>query len=151
MAKTNFTKVEGILDEGLRKMTVDHLLDLTKAAPKSEDGKAADENTLKQNSNRSKILLILQRDMKFLDKGGHEPYELFGIDKKTIIKYLKNPGALSAEEWEEVKENQIKVRNFRKECEKNSNSKNDEDIIEQQRRSHKTKRFNINDKWLPLT
>lgn len=143
MAKTNFTKVEEKLDEGLRKMTVEHLLELADAATKPKDNK--------QDHSRLQVILSLQRDMKFLDKENQTPYELFGMNKKTISKYLKNPDKLTAEEWEGVKQIQGKVHKFRKDFEKNSTQSNDDNLIEQQRRSHITKRFNINDKWLPLT
>lgn len=143
MAKTNFTKVEEKLDEGLRKMTVEHLLELADAATKPKD--------TKQDHSRLQVILSLQRDMKFLDKENQTPYELFGMNKKTISKYLKNPDKLTAEEWEGIKQIQGKVHKFRKDFEKNSTQKNDDSLIEQQRRSHITKRFNINDKWLPLT
>lgn len=149
MAKTNFTKVEEKLDEGLRKMTVEHLLDMADAATKPKDDKVP--NKIRQDNSRLQVILSLQRDMKFLDKEDQTPYELFGINKKTISKYLKNPDKLTAEEWEEVKQIQGKVHKFRKDFEKNSTQKNDDNLIEQQRRVHVTKRFNINDKWLPLT
>lgn len=149
MAKTNFTKVEEKLDEGLRKMAVEHLLDLADSAAKPKDDNAP--NKIKQDHSRLQIILVLQRDMKFLDKEGQAPYELFGINKKTINKYLKNPEKLTSEEWEEIKKTQEKVHIFRKDFEKSSPQKNDDTLIEQQRHSHITKRFNINDKWLPLS
>lgn len=144
MAKTNFTKVEGMLDEGLRKMNVEQLLNLTKP-------NKSDQSAEQPNKERLKTLLTLQRDLKFLDKADQEPYELFNITKKRLNKLIKNPETTSPEEWAEIKETQMKVNGFRKEFEKNgSNEKNDE-LIQQQIRQHKTKRFNINDKWLPLT
>ncbi len=149
MAKTNFTKVEGMLDEGLRKMTVEHLLNLTETS--SEDDKTSGKVPEKHTQARLKSILTLQRDMKFLDKAEQEPYELFSVSKKNIGKYLKNPDTLTSEEWEEIKEIQSKVHKFRKEFEKNSIQNNNDDLIEQQRRSQVTKRFNINEKWLPLS
>ncbi|MBA3817053.1 MAG: hypothetical protein H0X29_11160 [Parachlamydiaceae bacterium] len=154
MAKTNFTKVEGMLDEGLRKMTVEHLLNLADTA-QPESGKPSSKDTpqdaLKQANSGLQIILALQRDMKFLDKKGQEPYELFGLNKKTIEKYLKKFETLTPQEWEEINDTQGKVRKFRKDLEKNMTEKDNDDLITQQRRSHVTKRFNINDKWLPLT
>lgn len=149
MAKTDFTKVESILDEGLRKITVAHLLDLADEA-KPESNKTP--NIASEQSNlRSQTILALQRDMKFLHNQGQEPYELFGITKKIINKYLKNIDTLTSEEWESIKTIHSKVQKFKKEFEKKSPKKDDDALVEQQRRRHVNKRFNINEKWLPLT
>lgn len=150
MAKTNFTKVEGMLDDGLRKIMVDQLLDLADAQQEPKD-KTLKTGPAKQNELRLKILITLQREMKILDKMKQDPYGLFNISKKKINEYIKNYEKLSDEEWGNIKETQNRVHQFRKEQKTNFNQNNDTDLIEQQRRSHKTKRFNINDKWLPLT
>lgn len=150
MAKTNFTKVEGMLDEGLRKMAVEQLLDMTDSAKLVENPSFPNAHSEKEGV-RLQTLQALQRDLKFLDKMDQGPYDLFGISKKTLIKYLKNPEALTLQEWQNAKETQIKVKKFRKDFEKNATGQNDDDLIQQQRKSHKTKRFNINDKWVPLS
>lgn len=144
MAKTNFTKVEEILDEGLRKITVEHLLDLTD----KPDG--ARQKKFESSSSRINVVSMLLKDLKQLQKQGKEPYEKLGIKKNFLKKFIDHPEVITPEEWKTIQGIKTKLDVFKKELAEKHPQVSDDDVIAQQRRRHITKRFNINEKWVPL-
>lgn len=154
MAKTNFSKVEEILSEGLRKIKVEHLLDLAdraaSPAPDSADAGTQKNPAPNQPGSRKHTLLALQRDLKHLTKQDKDAYKTFGIGKSRLKKYIEHPETLTAEEWEAVTKIKLKVDEFKIELAKTLPGTSDDDLVDQQRRKHVTKRFNINDSWVPL-
>jgi len=149
MAKTNYTKVEEALAEGLRKMEVGRLLDIADevSAAKKEPGKG-DKPAL--HPEQKLLFAALQRDLKYLHKLEKDPFEKGKFDKKEIVKLLKDPTSITEADWQKLKEFKEHVTNFKAEIEKQGVQKTDEERVEDQRRKQITKRFNINDKWLPL-
>jgi hypothetical protein len=145
MAKTNFTKVEEALAEGMRKIEVNKLL------------KAADDNSEKPAVSETKKIdpILLRRltkidqELQLLQKEGKNPYAQLQIDQEEIKRFLKDPTLLTDQDWEKIKELKQKIANFKAAWEgKEDNS--EDDFIEQQRKDQKSKRFNINKKWIPL-
>ncbi len=146
MAKTNYTKVEEALDEGLRKMTVNRLLESTESAK----DQVADKASTKPSGAQGQQIAAIQTELKHLQKQGQKPYEKLGINKKDIKRYIEHPEALTLEDWNNIKKLKEKIDAFKKELEKIPHS-SDEELIEQERHKHINKRFNVNEKWLPLT
>ena len=81
MAKTNYTKVEEALAEGMRKMSVNRLLDAADEASKSKTGK-----TVKPAEGQ--LLAAVHADLKHLKKQGQDPYKKCGIDKSELKSFF---------------------------------------------------------------
>lgn len=162
MAKTNFTKVEEALNEGMRKIEVNRLLvvaDENAAAAKksgeeqpegAEPGEAKPAMASKVDPANVQRLTWVHSELKALDKLGEQPYVRLGIDKDEIKKFVKDSGALTEADWEKVKAFKEQILAYKKERNVPGAPENDDDLITQQRKSQKTKRFNINNKWIPL-
>ncbi len=132
MPKTNFTKVEEALNEGMRKIEVDRLLIIadenaaanaaaSAAKPEGEqveetqqsaEGEQVENKQVESNEQapKSKVdaahlqrLTAINHELKVLQKLGEQPYIRLGIDKEEIKKYLKDPVALTSADWEKVK------------------------------------------------
>lgn len=139
MAKTNFKKVEESLDQGLRQIEIERLLDIT-------DGVA----TAEQVSLRGQLLAFLQIELKSMLHKGHNLYQKFNIDKGELKKYAEDPMSLKAEDLEKLKKYKEQIDQFRVELAKSEPTVSDEDVVDAERRKHINKRFNTNEKWLPL-
>lgn len=138
MPKTNYTKVEEVLEQGLRKMNIDQLFD--------ETGKTGPKELKAQK----KLLETVQREIKFFDSKKHKTlYEGLGL-KKQDIKALLSNAQLTPTEWEKIKEIKAKIDKYRRELAAQLPSETNENLIEQERVKHINKRYNVNDKWLPL-
>jgi len=146
MAKTNYTKVEEALAEGLRKIDKTRLLEAVPASKASTSpALSAGEIAL-----RKQLIAALHVDLAYLLKEGFNLYGKEKITKNEIKKFKENPAQLSSEEWEKIKKIKENVDQFKKELEKKIKSASNDDLIEKERRKHVTKRFNVNEKWLPL-
>ena len=158
MAKTNFTKVEEALSEGIRKIEVNRLLIIADEnaaanASKSEDeqlgtetGKAKPAPPKVDAANLQRLTTV-HHELKALDKLGEQPYARLGIDKDEIKKFMKNPVVLTEDDWEKVKAIKEQIAAYKQERQMPGT---DDELITQQRKNQKTKRFNISSKWIPL-
>lgn len=154
MAKTNYTKVEEALAEGLRKIEVNKLLDIADenaAAKKPAQSKESAETKSESTPEQKQLLLDIKTFLKQIQNlSTEDPYQKLGIDKKQINRFVKHPEKIKAEDWEKLKGYREKIKALKDEVEKKHPPKTDINIVEQQRKKQKTKRFNINDKWIPL-
>lgn len=161
MPKTNFTKVEEALEQGLRKMNVEHLFEisdelsgkqpkeptLSAAAP---EGSAKPKETPLSKAQKS-LINALQRDLKRLQIKEHrEMYAELGIKKTDLKKKINTPTNLTPEEWEQIKQIKEKIDNYKQELQAKLPVESNEKIVESQRSTHINKRFNVHDGWLPL-
>lgn len=144
MAKTNYTKVEDALTAGLQKISIDRLLELADAA----EGK--DSPTDEQTRLRGQVLLALHTELQYLKSKGQHPYSKLNVDKKNLKKYLDDPALLTPEEWEKIKTIKKNLDAFKKSIAESLPQQSDDALIEEERKKQKNKRFNVNDKWLPL-
>lgn len=155
MAKTNYTKVEEALAEGMRKIEVDRLLKVAdeKKKPKKPPASPSTPSPSKIEEIHLKRLIFVQKELKALQMQGKDPYKELKIDANEMEKFLNAPNALTSAEWEKVKEYKEKIINYTKQQsgeETQTESNVNQDFVEQQRKKQQTKRFNINDKWIPL-
>lgn len=162
MPKTNFTKVEEVLEQGLRKYSIDYLLEEADAvtasqpktrnptiayAPESSKPAAAPQLTKSQ----MQLIQALKRDLPRLQKKDPEMFAKLGIVKKDLKKMIANPTTLKPEDWEALKQIKTKFDLFKVELAKELPQQSNEDLVEAERRDHLKRRFNVNKKWLPLT
>lgn len=159
MAKTNYTKVEEALAEGMRKMEVNRLL---KAADKAKEDKSTDvqkPSSAPTSPAKPEVdavnlqrLKTVCRDLKALQKLGRNPYEELKINKEEIKKFIKDPSSLTPEEWQKVKEIKSKIAKYKEEKPQKTQEKGekDDDPLQEERKKQATKRFNVKDSWIPL-
>lgn len=148
MVKTNYTKVEEALDKGLRRLNVEHLLDQANANKETQKNSPAEASQLART--QSQLITTLKRELKNLQKKDTALYTKLGIPKKELKHMIENPQALTSEQWELIKQIKIKIENFKADLAKKIPQVSNEALVDQERQKHVTKRFNINDKWLPL-
>ena len=148
MGKTNFTKVEEALVAGLQQMTVAQLIEMADTANIKTPPTSAE--TTKLLTIQKTLLLALQLNINRLGKKDPDVYQKIGITKKKFKKFVQFPSELSSEDWKLIKETQDKLDLYMEEFIKNSPLCTNEQIIEQERVKHINKRFNVNEKWLPL-
>ena len=145
MAKTNFTKVEEALVEGLRKLTISQLIEMADAA--SKEGKAIPAAKTLEAIQKA-LLSAIKRDLQKLHKQDPQIYTKIGIKKADIKNFAEK--TLTTEEWESIKQIKNKLDNYKKEISDKNPLDSDDQIIENERVKHVNKRFNVNEKWLPL-
>ena len=143
MAKANFTKVEEALDEGLRKISIDKLHKIVD----EKKGKKADKGQI--SAELAKMVANLSRELKYLEKEGYNPYENLKLDKAIVKKLIESQNSFNEQDIMMLKEIFDKVQSFRAKVKKEP-LENEEEIIEKERKSQKTKRYNLNKNWLPL-
>jgi hypothetical protein len=148
MAKTDFTKVEEALNAGLRKMEVNRLLDI---ADEVQGKKKEGESELPVAPEQRQLLTVLRSGIKYLRKLEKDPFEKSTFQKEEIIELLQNPDKLNKEQWEKLEAFRKHVSAFKASLEKGDGEKKDENLVEQERKDQKQRRFNVNDKWLPLS
>jgi hypothetical protein len=148
MPKTNYTKVEEMLNQSLHKIQVNHLLEEADEATKSQGSAVSAESAKKLSS--TTLISSIQRDLKNLYKKDSATYIKLGIKKKYLKRWIETPEALTPEEMETLKQIQEKIKIFKEELKTRLPAIQDEAIVESQRTKHINKRYNVNEKWLPL-
>lgn len=145
MSKTNFTKVEKAVEDGLQQIIVNHLLELADAASPPKDT----HPSLSQQQ-RTAILQTLHRNLKQLNKSDAAAYKKLSPLKNELKRLLAISAEFTPEDWKKVKEIKDKVQQYKKDISKNLPTLSNDEIVEQERVKHINKRFNINEGWLPL-
>jgi hypothetical protein len=146
MAKTNFTKAEEALTNALQKISVDKLYELTEKDKKMpSESTEADIKALKAHL---ELIQELGRDLKRLQNLKIDIYADLGIKKKELNALLEKADTLTTEEWDKVIHIKDQIKTVLKEF--STKSVSNDQLIKDQRKKHITKRFNVNDKWLPL-
>lgn len=145
MSKTNFTKVEKAVDDGLQQIIVNHLLELADEANSNKNS-----TTPLSHDQRTALLQTLNRNLKQLNKSDPAAYKKLSPLKTELKRLLTISAEFTPEDWKKVKEIKDKIELYRKEMLKNLPHQSNDEIVEQERLKHINKRFNINDGWLPL-
>lgn len=145
MAKTNFTKVEESLRKGLDKLTVKKIVDSTDQ--KLQEKKEAENERLK----RKKTAINLISELKRLHKNDERLFINLGTNFAQIKKMLEHPSKLSDEEWKTVLKLREKIDAYKKVYKKTVKEEDPIDkIVEKERSKQADRRFNIQEKWLPV-
>jgi len=140
MVKFNFQKVEEAFDKGLEKMFVSHLIELADQAQGRENKKPL----TKEQRN---LLIRVGLDVMRLQKKDKQIFEKLQFKKSELKKMVGSPEKLSEEEWKTLEKLGKKAREM---VLKLFPQASDEELIEKELERHATKRFNVNEKWLPL-
>lgn len=148
MAKTNFSKVEMILNDGLLQVQVKSLLELADLA--SGKGEAAKDNPTRVLQARRAIARMLQHEIGYIYKSNPGIYTLLGIDRDKLFKIFDHSDNISTEDYEYISKFKKMVDTYRKSLQGAVTPEANEELIEKQKKQHINKRFNVNDKWLPL-
>jgi hypothetical protein len=147
MKKTDYTKTENLLNEGLLKMTVQELLDL---ADKTGSFKG-EENALPSLQARTILLSFMRHDFEALSSvEGAKPEEKAGITHKELSEAITKIQELTPEKWELLKQVRSRLIAYKEELRDKIPHLTNEEIIALERKKHINKRFNVRDKWLPL-
>lgn len=145
MPKTNFTKVEKALEEGLHQIEVTHLLDVADDAAGKER-----KTTLPSQDQRKAILQSLESEIKKLHKQDRTVYKKIGFVKMDIKKLIDNPEALTPEDWKKVRIIKEKLEAYKKELSQKLPKSSDEEIVTKKRKEQINARYNVRKTWLPL-
>lgn len=140
MTKTNFTKVDDALAKALFKMSIDKLLESTDS--KKED---AQQIVLQVHTRMAKSIA---RRLNFFSKKDPVFYNKINYDKEQLRQILQKPHQFSEDDLKFLEKLMEKLEDFRR-SEKYPDL-DDETLIELERKKHINKRFNTNEKWLPL-
>jgi len=149
VVKTNLKKVEEALEVFLRQMTAEHLLqmaDLYGIREKTEE-QIRKEALLEIK----KQLLILHLDLQRLEKKDMQFYEHLTLSKKQVSKVLDEILENKNVDLASIKDLKEKLDEYKEAYPRFNRVESDEKLIEKERKKHINKRFNVNEKWLPLT
>lgn len=133
MSKTNYSKVEKALEEGMLRMKTESLLEEADAL-KNPSGKLSEEE-----EEHALLLSQLQEELKQLKKEDAKAYKKLAFHKLDLKKL----------EWKEIQEVQHRLDQYKKELPAKMQV-SDQSLIDAEREKHLNKRFNVNDKWIPL-
>jgi hypothetical protein len=142
MAKTNFSKAEESMGDALQKLTMQQLLELADIHA----------GTIEELSKRTKVRTLLIKALKYelsrLYRQNSEIYRKLKVKKSTLEKWIADAKDLSDEDWQKI----ILLKEQVEAELKQSSATQPTDLqhVEKERRKHINKRYNVNEKWLPL-
>lgn len=145
MPKTNFTKVEKALEEGLQRIEVDHLLEVADSV-----GGKRKKGTLPAQGQRKIILEKLENEAKKLQKKDSSLYKKIGFVKTDIKRLIANPESLTPEDWRKIRLIKDRLESYKKELAKLIPVSSDEELVEKKRVEQVNARYNVRKTWLPL-
>ena len=146
MSKTNFSKVEKSLEEGMIRMKSQNLL---KEADEAS-GNKANESKVPPKEVCNAVLTNLEKELKKLRRSDEESYKKLALPKLDLKKLITTPSLLTPQDWKEVKEIKERLNLYKKELSLKLPQETDQDLIDLERNRHVNKRFNVSKKWIPL-
>ncbi len=142
MAKTNLTKVEGMLDQGILKITVNNLLELADIA--SGMGTEVKPKELSPEN----LIGFVEKELLWIYRKDKEIFKELELNKKKLKAIFKHPDTATPEEVNYIRELKEKLTKFKKE---KLPAQTDDELINLEQKKHINKRHNVNEKWLPLS
>ena len=142
MAKSDFSKAEEFFEKEIQQLKIDKIVESTESVESLD--------AINQYRLVNTLLTVLKYEIKRLTRLGVNPYELLKIDKSELKKFINQPGEVTLVEWEKIKKWKNEIDSLMLRYESNDSVIEDEEEIERARQIHINKRFNVNDKWLPL-
>lgn len=158
MAKTKYDQVESAVDDGLLKIKAEQLIENSEVASKTKNvpknlqstRKKLEELSSKKKQERRLIAAAMQYDVERLFKRKTHLYTEIGTYHDEFTELVKHTDSMDEEKWKRLLEIKEKLDEIKKKADEEKNSQTDDTIVEQQRKKHINKRFNVSDKWLPL-
>jgi hypothetical protein len=141
MAKTNFTKVEGILEAGILKMSVNNLLDLADVA------QGMGKKTPAKVKSPKSLFGLVERELLWIYSKDPEVFKNLHLKKKKIKKIFDKPEEATPEDVEYIKTLKEQLAAYKKE---KLPHLTDDDLVKHEQDRHINKRYNTNEGWLPL-
>lgn len=146
MGKTNFTKVETSLEEGMRRMEISRLLnEADKASGKTPP--PPPEEKPKLSPEKRKLIKDLELNIVRLRSRDRKIFSTLKVKYSTVKKMIGNALSLKEEDWKHLATLLKKTDALIKE---RMPEMVDDKVIESEKEKHINKRFNVNEKWLPL-
>jgi len=150
MVKTNYSKVEEILNKALKEEYKKELLDQAQIENDKKKQSEIEKSLPPKDRYKSRALNLIKKDISSLSrKAKHKMFEKLGIDKELIRKYIENPSDLSPQDWQEIKNIQKQIAAYKEEI-GDSDDEFNQELIGDGRKKNINKRHNIRDGWLPL-
>lgn len=146
MAKVDYTKTEQLLQEGLLKMSIAHLLHLADVA--STVGSQKKKNLI--NEETINALKKLEHDLMLIKTKEPDVFAKLEISDDDLHRLFDSPSSLSPKDWQKLRELFNKTTEIKAALKSHHKVLSNEEIVNAQRKKQKTKRFNVNDKWIPL-
>ena len=147
MAKINFTKAEKEIERNLHRMFVQKLIELTEKEQKKELEQSEKANN---NKNTLSILNSIQKDLERLSSKSEQMWIDLGMSKEDITKFIENPGQLSHDEWDTIKDLMNKIKVYKNTEGKSLENEINDEIVQSERVKHEDRRINVNQKWKPV-
>lgn len=150
MAKINYTKVEEAIDRLFLEGLVKRLYNLAKIF---EDFGSPVQTAEKKPPDKEAVIATLNQINEVITKikkANPQAYKQLQIDKNHLRKMIQNPQEISHQDWQEIQTLRIRIMKLLIDLENAQEKKTDENLIEQEKKAHKNKRFNLRDKWWPV-
>ncbi|MEX1013065.1 MAG: hypothetical protein WD595_00505 [Waddliaceae bacterium] len=144
MSKIEYTKAEKALSEGLLKLTIENIYEVAELVELKDS--IEEKKRVLQKREIAKKLIRVRHDLHWLSSKVRRLYTQMKIKKSRVEEILDKGEEVNKEDVKILVTIADKLQEIRASLPKLS----DEEIIEIERKKHINKRFNINDKWLPL-
>ena len=149
MSRINYTRAEQALKADLLKMGIQRILflaDLASSFGKPNKSKASLGKDPQENF--QSLMDGIKVEVKKLAKQDTSFYDQLELSKDEVKNILQATGPLTEEAEKKI---QLLVEKLKK-YKKNSKIKQptDQELVQSQRKKQQSKRFNVNEKWLPM-
>lgn len=145
--RIDFKKVEVILEEGLRLISISRLLNLADIAAGIGQSKISLRTKSSLDEDQKSILRGLELNLMRLRNEDSKIYAKLKIKKSSLDLVISHANELDESDWKKLaalyrKTNELILEYFP--------SQTDDDLIKKELERHINKRFNVSEKWLPL-
>lgn len=152
--KQNFSKAEEALEKRLKQMEVDHLNKLADISQRV--GKPELRNMIEKAALAANKTALERKSIKHFVTEGLKKYKdpavfkAAGTTLEDAQKMVQQTEPLSSDQWKLLGKLREAMQNAKQQYLQAHPNINDEQIVEKERKKHINKRFNVNEKWLPL-
>lgn len=107
--------------------------------------------TVSLEESKEHVTAALRAELQRLQQHKDQPFKKLGFSQEKIDRILEHPEEITPEEWQSIKQakNNILIKEEIARQAPEQQTMN-ETLVEEERRKHINKRFNIRDGWLPL-
>lgn len=158
MAKQNFSRVEQALDEGLKKYQAQKLLQEAETAGKIGKGaegvrgkkKIAAQHVEEMRQQRRLTVAAMKVEIDNLFKRDPHVYTAIKTNHDEVNDLFNRIDVLNSSELDRLESLQQELKQYKEKKKAERPTLDDALLVEKERKKHINKRYNVNDKWLPL-
>lgn len=153
MAKINYTKVEEAIERLFLEGLVKRLHHFSKIMENFSSGPPLLERKPPDKEAVVSALQQLNEVISKIRKHNKELYSQLNVDTLQLRRLMREPHNISYKDWDDLQTLRIKAMKLLTDLQQNSqqnSQEGDQALIEKQKKTHKTKRFNVRDKWWPV-